>query len=418
MRVDAEKAIQIGDSLWLFIFSFDLLFSVRRTSCFDYVAGQEGCPETAAASAAAAAEAAAAAAASAIQREERSKVLRERQNEERQRKLEELKQQVKTTISFYYLNFLWLVHFRFLWFEFLKKTLPLSHGRLWPALTALSVSNSQSALSLRIVVCYCVSCLDKNRRWLPRNFANNKKRIAVAEWRKRAFATWNAVPWLRSAKKPSWLLNLNVVKPCWDAVKTVELDKKSNDATNADPSPLPLAAPRPGCWNLSTAAQVIGVPGGIYLFYIQPSSLEKTNSDNAIVMNAMTGPRRPPMSCLRPPTDVWRWMRWARPVVVLTTSEPLPSSDSIRIKVTWLHHSHSLVLFVVFHPSTSFLGFFFPLIVYFFSLISTYSVEAFMAKSRYYIDIIPLNWVGSIFQRQEEKKEVWIDEMFKWITRM
>lgn len=92
-RVDAEKPIQIGDSLlWLFIFSFDLLFSVRRTSCFDYVAGQEGCPATA--DAAAAAAAAAAASASAIQREERSKVLRERQNEERQRKLEELKQQV------------------------------------------------------------------------------------------------------------------------------------------------------------------------------------------------------------------------------------------------------------------------------------------------------------------------------------
>ena len=71
------------------VFSFALLFSVRRTSCFDYVAGQESC------SAAAAEATAAAAAASAIQREERSRVLRERQNEERQRKLEELKQQVR-----------------------------------------------------------------------------------------------------------------------------------------------------------------------------------------------------------------------------------------------------------------------------------------------------------------------------------
>ena len=71
------------------IFSFALLFSVRRTSCFDYVAGQESC------SAAAAEATAAAAAASAVQREERSRVLRERQNEERQRKLEELKQQVR-----------------------------------------------------------------------------------------------------------------------------------------------------------------------------------------------------------------------------------------------------------------------------------------------------------------------------------
>lgn len=50
-------------------------------------AGQESCSATAAA-----------AAASAVQREERSKVLRERQNEERQRKLEELKQQVNENV--------------------------------------------------------------------------------------------------------------------------------------------------------------------------------------------------------------------------------------------------------------------------------------------------------------------------------
>ncbi|XP_046447898.1 MAP7 domain-containing protein 1-like isoform X12 [Daphnia pulex] len=55
--------------------------------------GQESCSATAAA-------AAAAAAASAVQREERSKVLRERQNEERQRKLEELKQQALATQKF------------------------------------------------------------------------------------------------------------------------------------------------------------------------------------------------------------------------------------------------------------------------------------------------------------------------------
>ncbi|XP_046447864.1 ensconsin-like isoform X8 [Daphnia pulex] len=54
---------------------------------------QESCSATAAA-------AAAAAAASAVQREERSKVLRERQNEERQRKLEELKQQALATQKF------------------------------------------------------------------------------------------------------------------------------------------------------------------------------------------------------------------------------------------------------------------------------------------------------------------------------
>ena len=63
------------------------------------VAGQEQQQQQDPAVVAAATAAAAANALSALQREERSRVLRERQNEERQRKLEELKQHVMVTLN-------------------------------------------------------------------------------------------------------------------------------------------------------------------------------------------------------------------------------------------------------------------------------------------------------------------------------
>lgn len=101
-----------------------------------------------------------------------------------------------------------------------------------------------------------------NRRWRRKNFVNSKKRNVVAEWRSSAYATWNGAPRSRSAKRPSWKRNANDGRPCCVAVKTAASDRRRSAATNADPSPLPLAALRRGCWSLSTAAQVIGVPGG------------------------------------------------------------------------------------------------------------------------------------------------------------
>lgn len=106
--------------------------------------------------------------------------------------------------------------------------------------------------------CVCHSfkylCLENknknpNRRWQRKSFVNNKKKNAADEWKSSAYATWSAAPRSRSAKRPSWKRNANDGRPCYGAVKIVASGRRRNAATNADPSPLPLAAQRRGCWS-------------------------------------------------------------------------------------------------------------------------------------------------------------------------
>ena len=180
-------------------------------------------------------------------------MLRERQNEERQRKLEELKQTVIIiTVVCFCLSFCFVVF----WHKDSECTMCLHRSLVvgdvfWPCCCRWCD-----------VLIMCVSISEFFRRWPLKNIANSWRKSADVGWRSSDCVTWNAAPRSRSARKPSWKRNANGAKLCCDGARTAACGKKSNDATSADPSPSPLAAPRPGCWSLSTAAQVIGAPDG------------------------------------------------------------------------------------------------------------------------------------------------------------